>query len=293
MARIVVTGSSGQLGAEMLRLALPEGWTIQGFTRAEADIRDPAAIQRLVEGADLLVNAAAYTAVDKAEEEADLAHRINAEAPGLLAAACREAGIPMIHVSTDYVFDGSKAGAYGESDPVAPLGVYGASKELGERAVRGELERHIILRTSWVYAAHGRNFVKTMLRLGAERDSLRVVADQHGAPTAAGDIAAAILSIAGKLLGGATGYGTYHYTAEGVTSWHGFAEAIFDLAEPALGKRPTVEAIPTSAYPTPAKRPANSVLDCSKMMAAFAPPRRPWRSALEEVLREILAPPKL
>ncbi|MCH2395661.1 dTDP-4-dehydrorhamnose reductase [Oceanibaculum sp.] len=293
MARIVVTGANGQLGTELLRLPLPAGWTIQGFTRTEADIRDPAAIQRLVEGTDLLVNAAAYTAVDKAEEEADIAYQINAEAPGLLAAACREAGIPMIHVSTDYVFDGSKADAYVESDPVAPLGVYGASKELGERAVRKELERHVILRTSWVYAAHGRNFVKTMLRLGTERDALRVVADQHGAPTAAGDIAAAILAISQKLLAGSTAYGTYHYTAEDVTSWHGFAEAIFDLAQPALGKRPTVEAIPTSAYPTQAQRPANSALDCSKVMAAFAPPRRPWRTALEEVLREILASSRL
>ncbi|KZD12601.1 dTDP-4-dehydrorhamnose reductase [Oceanibaculum pacificum] len=289
MPRLVVTGAGGQVGTELARLTPPPGWEIVGFTRAEADIADPAAIARLVEGADILVNAAAYTAVDKAEEEREAAYRINAIAPGLLAGACAARGIPLIHISTDYVFDGSRKGAYRPDDPVAPLGVYGASKEEGERLVRAALPQHIILRTSWVYAAHGRNFVKTMLRLGAERDSLRVVADQHGAPTAAGDIAAALLAIAEKLLVGSTDYGTYHYSAAGLTSWHGLAEAIFELSETHLGKRPAVEPIPTSAYPTPARRPLNSALDCSSTMAAFAPPRRDWRAALADVLAEIRA----
>ncbi|MBU0724927.1 MAG: dTDP-4-dehydrorhamnose reductase [Alphaproteobacteria bacterium] len=289
MPRLVVTGAGGQVGTELVRLTPPQGWEIAGFTRAEADIADPTAIARLVEGADVLVNAAAYTAVDKAEEEREAAYRVNATAPGLLAESCAARGIPLIHISTDYVFDGSKTGAYLPDDPVAPLGVYGASKEEGERLVRAALPQHIILRTSWVYAAHGRNFVKTMLRLGAERDSLRVVADQHGAPTAAGDIAAAILAIAEKLLAGSTAYGTYHYSAAGLTTWHGLAEAIFELSEPYLGKHPSVEPIPTSAYPTPARRPVNSALDCSNTMATFAPPRRDWSAALADVLAEIRA----
>lgn len=289
MPRLIVTGAGGQVGTELVRLTPSPGWEILGFTRAEADIADPAAIARLIEGADILVNAAAYTAVDKAEEEREAAYRINATAPGLLAEACAARGIPLVHISTDYVFDGSKAGAYLPDDPVAPLGVYGASKEEGERLVRAALPQHVILRTSWVYAAHGRNFVKTMLRLGAERDSLRVVSDQHGAPTAAGDIAAALLAIAERLLAGSTAYGTYHYSAAGLTSWHGLAEAIFELSEPHLGKRPTVEPIPTSAYPTPARRPANSALDCNSTLAAFSPPRRDWRAALADVLAEIRA----
>ena len=173
---------------------------------------------------------------------------------------------------------------------MAPLGVYGASKEAGEQAVRAALDEHVIMRTSWVYASHGANFVKTMLRVGKDRDQLRVVADQFGAPTSAADIADAILTIATRIAdGNRSAWGTYHYTAEGVTSWHGFAEAIFAGAERVWGRRPQVEAIPTDEYPTPAKRPVNSVLDAGKIIAAFRVPRRPWQDGLDDVLEVLLA----
>lgn len=288
---ILLTGAGGQVGSEILVRAARHGHEVKGLLRIDLDITDAEAVKRAVYEADptLIVNAAAYTAVDKAEEEKTAAYAINRDGPANLAAAARAHGIPLIHISTDYVFDGSKPGAYLESDPVSPLGVYGASKELGEVMVRKTHAEHVILRTSWVYAAHGNNFVKTMLRLGKERDQLRVVADQFGAPTAAGDIAEAILTIATRIRDGKhDGWGTYHYTAEGRTSWHGFAEAIFEHAEKVWGRRPAVEAIPASDYPTPAKRPENSVLDCSKILAAFAVPRRPWQEGLDEVLVSLL-----
>ena len=287
---LLVTGAGGQVGTELLRRSEAAGFSVKGLTRADLDISDPDAVSAAVREAAprFLVNAAAYTAVDKAESEPDAAFAVNRDASGHLAAAAAAAGIPLIHISTDYVYDGTKAGAWVESDPVSPLGVYGASKEAGERAVCDALDAHVILRTSWVYAAHGGNFVKTMLRVGAERDALRVVDDQHGAPTFAGDIADAILTIAQRIDGGTQAWGTYHYTAEGQTTWHGLAEAIFARAERVWSRRPTVEAIPTSEYPTPAKRPVNSVLDCSAVAAAFGVPRRPWQAGLEEVLGDLL-----
>jgi len=289
---ILVTGAGGQVGTELLARAARHGHEAKGLVRADLDISDAGAVQAAVQAAkpSLIVNAAAYTAVDRAEEDRDAAFAINRDGPANLAAAAKAAGIPLIHISTDYVFDGSKDGPYLESDPVAPLGVYGASKEAGEQAVRAALKEHVIMRTSWVYAAHGGNFVKTMLRVGRERDELRVVADQFGAPTAAGDIADAILTIATRLRDGKTdGWGTYHFTADGRTSWHGFAEAIFARAEKVWGRRPAVAAIPSSDYPTPAKRPANSVLECAKIIAAFNVPRRPWQDGLDEVLDMLLA----
>jgi len=291
--RVIATGGGGQVGTELARRAAANSVDVMALARADLDITDAAAIHSLLdaERPDVVINAAAYTAVDKAEDESETAFTVNRDAPGHFAEACAGLGIPLIHISTDYVFDGGKTGAYLESDPVKPLGVYGASKEAGERAVRGALEQHVIMRTSWVYAAHGGNFVRTMLRVGADRDLLKVVADQTGAPTFAGDIADAALSIARAVSAvsdpGPT-WGTYHYTAKEHTTWHGFAEAIFDAAEPVFGRRPKVEAIPTSEYPTPAKRPSNSVLDCAKIDAVFAPPRRSWREGLAEVLDELL-----
>ncbi len=289
MARLLVTGCKGQVGAEVMRRAPLHGHAAVGCDLPELDITDPAGVAAALDGCAVLINAAAYTAVDKAESEPERAYAVNETGPRVLAAACAARGVPLLHISTDYVFDGSKAGAWVEDDPVAPLGVYGASKAAGEAAVRETWPDHLILRTSWVYAAHGGNFVHTMLRLGAERDELRVVDDQIGAPTAAGDIAEALLIVAGAYArGDRDRFGTFHYTAEGTTSWAGFADAIFDAAAYVWGRRPVVTPIPTAAYPTPARRPANSVLDCSRIIAAFAPPRRPWRVALTEVMDEIV-----
>lgn len=295
--KVLVLGAGGQVGRELTRLVWPAGYEIAAFDRSGVDITQSkqvvAAIAR--ERPDIVVNAAAYTAVDRAESECEAAWAGNCAGPANLAAACRAAAIPLIHISTDYVFDGSKAGPYREDDPVAPLGVYGASKEAGERAVRTALPAHVILRTAWVYSAHGHNFVRTMLRLAADRPVLRVVADQHGAPTGAADIAAAIAAIVQRLAAGNRRWGTYHFTGGGETTWHGFAEAIFELAAQhgafGRGAPPRVEAITTADYPTPARRPANSVLDCGKIAAAFGIAPRPWREALADVIRELYAEP--
>ncbi len=291
MHRVLVTGVPGQVGNELLRRSRPGVMDIRGFTLEQLDITDAAAVAAAVPGFDVVVNAAAYTAVDQAESDRELAYAVNARGPGNLAAACASAAIPLIHISTEYVFNGAKQGPWEEDDAVDPLSVYGASKEAGERAVRDAHQAHVIVRTSWLYAAHGHNFVRTMLRLGQERKILRVVDDQVGAPTAAGDVAAAIVVIAGRLLAGDSGlFGTYHYTSEGQTSWRGFADAIFEGAEARWGWRPRVEPIGTADYPTPAARPANSVLACGKITRVFDPPRRHWRSALDEVMTELLDP---
>jgi dTDP-4-dehydrorhamnose reductase len=286
---LLVTGAGGQVGQELARLCTKAKGDAVLLTRQDLDITNADAVAAKIEARQpsMVVNAAAYTAVDRAEEEVEQANAVNRDAPGHLARACAQAGIPLIHISTDYVFDGTKDGPYSETDPVHPLGVYGASKEAGERAVREAHRDHIILRTSWVYAAHGQNFVRTMLRVGAERDALGVVNDQHGTPTSAADIAAAVLAIADRIAAGKRdGWGTYHYTAKQATTWHGFAAEIFEQAN--LVKSPTVDAIPTSAYPTPAARPANSVLDCRLIDIVFAPPRRPWQEGLADVLDELL-----
>lgn len=288
--KLLVLGAGGQVGRELCRLVWPAGVALAAFDRAGLDITRREAVFAAVarERPDLVINAAAYTAVDRAETERDAAWAGNCIGPANLAAACHDARVPLVHISTDYVFDGSKSGPYREDDPVAPLGVYGASKEAGERAVREELARHVILRTAWVYSAHGSNFVKTMLRLGAERPVLRVVADQTGSPTSAADIAAAIRSIVQQVAAGNTSWGTYHFTGGGAVTWHGFAEVIFQLAAQWRGPQPLVEAITTAEYPTPARRPANSVLDCTRIGAAFGIVPRPWRAALAEVIRELL-----
>jgi dTDP-4-dehydrorhamnose reductase len=287
--KLLVLGAGGQVGHELRRRAWPAGSSIAAFDRAGLDIsqRDQvfAAVAR--ERPDIVVNAAAYTAVDRAESEPDIAWAGNCTGPANLAAACHDALIPLIHLSTDYVFDGSKVGLYREDDPVAPLGVYGKSKEAGDRAVREALPQHVILRTAWVYSAHGRNFVKTMLRLAADRPVLRVVADQIGSPTSAGDIAAAIGTIVEQLSAGNSRWGTYHFAGGGAVTWHGFAEAIFELAAPWRGAPPLVEAITTADYPTPARRPSNSVLDCRRIGEAFSIVPRPWREALAEVIGEL------
>jgi dTDP-4-dehydrorhamnose reductase len=233
---------------------------------------------------DLVINAAAYTAVDQAEQEPDAAFAINRDGPAALAEACAKIGAPLLHLSTDYVFDGMKAGPYCEDDPVNPLSVYGASKEAGERAIRARLPDHLILRSSWVYAPEGRNFVRTMLRLARECEEVRVVDDQRGSPTAAADIAGALIAAAGRILAGGRDFGTFHFCGQGATSWHGFAQAIFEVSQ---GRRPRLLAVPSSAYPTPALRPANSVLDCGKFRRSYGISARPWRESLVQCLAEI------
>lgn len=295
--KVLILGTSGQVGDALMRAPWPRGTALVGLARPDIDMLRPETIDASVaaHAPGLVVNATAYTAVDKAESDRDAAFAINRDGPARLAAACAVRGIPLVHVSTDYVFDGSKPSPYTEDDPVCPLGAYGASKEAGEAAVRAALEQHVILRTSWVYAAHGANFVKTMLRLGREREELGVVADQHGAPTAAADIAAAIVTIAGRIASDPDGnpdgiWGTYHFAGAGATTWHGFAERIFQRLERETGRRPRLKAIGTADYPTPARRPANSRLDCAKIRAVFGIEAPRWEDSLERVLDALLAP---
>jgi dTDP-4-dehydrorhamnose reductase len=289
--KVLVLGAGGQVGRELRRYSWSAETRLVAFDRFCLDITLREAVFATIanERPDIVVNAAAYTAVDRAESEPDAAWAANCAGPANIAASCRESGIPLIHISTDYAFDGTKSGPYREDDPVNPLGVYGASKEAGERTVREALREHVILRTAWVYSMHGHNFVKTMLRLAEERPVLRVVADQTGSPTGAADIADAIARIAQHVRDGDAAWGTYHFVGAGAVTWHGFAEAIFDLASRWRGSPPRVDPITTADYPTPARRPANSVLDCSRIAAAFGIEPRPWRAALAEVIEELYA----
>lgn len=287
--RIIVTGARGQVGWELTHRAVALGHDVLAWDLAELDITDVVAVDRALDasGADVAINAAAYTAVDKAEQEPEFAFAVNRDGPAHLAAACAQSNIPLLHISTDYVFDGRKAGPYTEDDPVTPLGVYGQSKQEGDEAVRRLLSRHLILRVSWVFGVHGHNFVKTILRLAREREELRVVADQHGCPTYAGDIADVLLELAGRLdeLDARGAWGTYHYCGEPATTWHGFASAIVEQArtrEP-LEVR-VVTPISTIDYPTPAARPANSVLDSARLTKHFGIWPRSWREGLEVML---------
>jgi dTDP-4-dehydrorhamnose reductase len=288
--KILVFGASGQIGREVCRAAWPPRYAILPLDRKAVDITKSAAVSAMLarETPDLVINLAAYTAVDRAESEPEVAWAANCAGAAHIAGACDESATPLVHLSTDYVFDGRKTGPYREEDAVGPLGVYGRSKEAGERAVRAAVARHMILRTAWVFGAYGANFVKTMLRLAAERPVLRVVADQRGCPTAAADIAAALMVIAAHIERGKAKWGTYHFVGAGATSWHSFAQAIFDQAAPQLAACPQVEPITTEQYPTPARRPMNSVLDCRKIEEVFGISSPPWRTALATVIRELL-----
>lgn len=294
---ILLLGANGQLGQELQRALAPLG-AIVGTTRSGAlpdgsacevaDFDQPASLAALLDRVQptIVVNAAAYTAVDRAEDDRDAAFRANAQAPGVLARWCAQAGVPLVHYSTDYVFDGQGTRPYREDDATAPLGVYGASKLAGEAAIREAGGRHLIFRTAWVYASHSANFLRTMLRVGAERDVLRVVADQVGTPTPAALIAEVTVQ-ALQHEGGRSG--TWHLTARGETSWHGFAEAIFAEAVAAgvLSRAPKVEAITTAEYPTPAKRPAYSHLDVAKLEEDFGIELPSWQSGLIRTLASI------
>jgi dTDP-4-dehydrorhamnose reductase len=287
---ILVFGGNGQLGRELVRSAAERHIALQALTRSEVDIADAAAVATALKRwrPDLVVNAAAYTNVDGAETHFAEARAANELGPGVLAAACAEAGVAMVHVSTDYVFDGSKEGAYRESDPVHPINAYGRSKAAGEAAVRGALDRHLILRTAWLYSEFGRNFLKTMLQLAQARDELRVVADQHGSPTSARDLAETILHIAPRLMAEPKLSGTYHFTADGATTWHGFAERVVAAAAPMTQRLPRVTPIATADYPTPARRPANSRLDCSLFVQTFGLTPPPWRQSVDATTRALV-----
>ena len=275
---ILLLGANGQVGWELRRALAPLG-PVRALERAEADLSDPNALRRAVREAapSLIVNAAAYTAVDRAEKEEALAHAINEDAPGLLAGEAKRLGIALVHYSTDYVFDGTGDRPAVESDPTAPLNTYGRTKLAGEAAIRDSGCAHLILRTSWVYSMRGANFLLTVKRLAAELEEMRIVADQTGAPTWARGIAEATALILARCgAPGETGIlaekgGIYHLTASGETTWHGFAEAIVDwlraTGQPVRCKR--VHPIPTSDYPTPARRPANSLLNCAKLQKTF------------------------
>lgn len=281
--RLLVIGRTGQLATELAGRAGPD-LEITCLGREAADLTDPAACAALVAAAttDAVINAAAYTAVDRAESEEALALTVNGDAPGAMARAAAARGIPFLHVSTDYVFDGSGTRPWRPEDPVAPLGAYGRSKLEGEAQVRNAGGPHVILRTSWVFSAHGANFVKTMLRLGRERPRLTIVADQIGGPTAAGDIADALIAMARGLIADPAKSGTYHFAGAPDVSWADFARHIF--AQAGLG--PEVVDIPSSAYPTPATRPANSRMDCTTL-AAFGLTRPDWRESLPHVLEDL------
>jgi dTDP-4-dehydrorhamnose reductase len=239
----------------------------------------------------LVVNAAAYTAVDTAEDDVEAAYRANRDGPGALAQLCASAGVPLIHISTDYVFDGAKGAPYVETDATAPTGVYGASKLAGEQDVLAAGGRAIVLRTSWVYAPTGKNFVRTMLRVGTERDRLRVVADQRGCPTTAADLADAILAIAARLRDGWQDdfAGVFHAAGSGDTTWHGLAVATFEEASRFGARVPIVEAITTADYPTKAKRPADSRLDCGKLATVFGVRLPAWRPSLARTIEQVFA----
>lgn len=284
--KLLVFGKSGQVAQELAR-RLPADVTATFLGRDQADLSDPAACAAAVAAhtADVVINAAAWTAVDKAETEEAAAMVVNGDAPGAMARACAAKGIPFLHISTDYVFDGKGVTPFAPTDPVAPQNAYGRSKLAGEDAVRASGARHVILRTSWVVSAHGANFVKTMLRLGAARDSLNVVADQIGGPTPAAAIADALFTIARAMVGQGAGGGTYHFSGAPDTSWADFARAI--MAEAGLAC--TVNDIPSSDYPTPATRPLNSRMGCTSLTSDFGIPRPDWRKGLADIVQELRA----
>lgn len=285
---MLVLGAGGQLGQEITAHASSEGTV--GATRAEADIIDERAITRLLAllKPRLVVNCAAYTAVDRAESEPAAAWNVNVLGAANVARAAATSAVPLIHISTDYVFDGSKIGAYGEDDAVEPINIYGRTKAEGEEQVRASSERHIILRTSWLFGKYGNNFLKTVLRLSSKRDSLRVVADQIGCPTATKDLVEAIFAIDRKLTaGGSVDWGTYHFAGDGFTSWHGFAESIMKARPNKTGATPVVSPITSADCPTAARRPANSVLDSTRFQTAFDYRAAPWQARVIETVQDI------
>ena len=289
---ILVTGGTGQVGLELLRQPWPTGVSVLAPGRDQLDLASTESIAAWFGGRqiDCIINPAAYTAVDLAEDNAGVAFLANAQGPAGLSDIARERNIPLLHVSTDYVFDGALDRPYREDDPVAPLGVYGASKLAGELAVRAGAPRHVILRTAWVISAQRNNFLKTMLRLADDRPELRVVADQHGCPTGARDIAEALRAIALAHLADASApCGTYHFVNAGSTTWHGLAEAVMAASAARGGPHVPVVPITSSDYPQRAARPANSRLDPAKLMRDFGITPRPWQEVVGEIVNELVS----
>ncbi len=288
---ILIIGCKGQVGTE---LCIQMEKLKTGFISVdlpEIDITDPFSVEKYMglPQVQLVINAAAYTAVDKAESDPENAFAVNAKGPGLIAQFCKNKNIPFIHISTDYVFDGTKNSPYLENDTVSPAGVYGKSKAEGDALIQRILEKHVIIRTSWLCSAHGANFVKTMLRMGREKETIKVVNDQKGCPTFASDLAEAIITITDRYFENKDlPWGIYHYCGKGETTWFAFAEQIFTLA----GRNHTFKLksllpIPTSEYPTPTRRPMNSVLNCTKIMENFGIQPKPWKESLEKTLTDL------
>ena len=291
MVKVLITGAAGQVGSELVKLA-PADFEVVGYNSSALDITNAQQVQQIVaeQAPALIINAAAYTAVDKAESDAERAYAVNEIGVKNLAQAALALGILVFHISTDYVFDGTATAPYKETDPVGPTGVYGASKLAGEQALANSGVKQIILRTSWVFGAEGNNFVKTMLRLGKERDTLGVVADQHGCPTSAASIANVLWQLAQKYTEeGELPWGIYHFSNSPATTWHGFACEIFKQAVEAefLERMPVVNPIKTSDYPTPAKRPAWSVMNCSNLVNLLGSAVPGWQQELSAVLHQL------
>ncbi|MFL2654556.1 MAG: dTDP-4-dehydrorhamnose reductase [Alphaproteobacteria bacterium] len=291
--KILVLGCSGQVGNELVRFICPGDFIIIGLSHADADITKKNDISNIIKnsGCSLVINAAAFTEVDIAEKKRNLAYKINEKGTYNVGEACRNAGIPLIHISTDYVFDGNKKTGFIEDDLVNPLGAYGASKNAGEFALREVLKEHIILRTSWVYSSTGKNFVKTILRLGNEREEISVVDDQYGCPTSAHEIAQVIIEMACQIIfnGKKDKWGTYHYCGDTKMTWYGFACEIFNVVSKLNGcSVPKIIPITTNQYPTAARRPQNSVLNCLRINQVYRIQQKPFIFNLSQVLKELI-----
>ena len=288
--RVLVLGSQGQLGQELTALCRARNVAFSFAARSECDIANEAHVRATLKSSQpsVVINTAAYTKVDKAEVEPRLAYLTNCDGAGVVAHLCAEFEVPLIHVSTDYVFDGTKALPYTEDDEVAPLGVYGSSKEAGERAIRNALANHIIIRTAWVFGPYGHNFLKTMLNLAATRETWGVVADQIGTPTATIDLATALLAAAQQATHKSACWGTYHFSGQGDGSWFDFAQEIVSAQVHITGRTPVIRPISTEEYPTPARRPRNSRLNSDRFDAVFGVRALPWRERTRSVVEAVL-----
>ena len=290
--KVLITGAQGQVGKELTQIANEKGFDVVAASRVDLDITQAQSVENYITQCqpDIVINAAAHTAVDKAESEQDLAFAINRDGAKNIAGACKKQNIPLLHISTDYVFDGTRSEPYSEDDSISPLGIYGESKWQGEEAIRQNLNDHLILRVAWVFGAQGNNFVKTMLRLGEDRDELNVVADQFGGPSPAKNIAQILIDLVERYKkDGTLAWGTYHYCGNSKTTWYDFAKEIFKQAFELglLNKEVKVNPITTAEYPTAAKRPGNSMLDCSKLKTTFGIEMPEWKEALKQVLIEL------